>query len=152
MKEQRQRKILEVIEKQTVETQDELVAALQQEGYEVTQATISRDIKELGLVKVSADNNNYCYGRPLERSRSGANYERRLKRMFRDSVISINFSENLILVRTLPGTANAVASCLDNVVWEEVIGTVAGDDTILVIIKPKDAVPTVINRMNNLLA
>ncbi len=152
MKEQRKRKILEVIEKQIVETQDELVAALQQEGYEVTQATISRDIKELGLVKVSADNNNYRYGQPQERSGSGANYERRLRRMFKDSVVSINYSENLILVRTLPGTANAVASCLDNVVWKEIIGTVAGDDTILVIIKPKEAVPAVINRMNNLLA
>jgi len=152
VKEQRKRKILEVIEKQIVETQDELVAALQQEGYEVTQATISRDIKELGLVKVSADNNNYRYGQPQERSGSGANYERRLRRMFKDSVVSINYSENLILVRTLPGTANAVASCLDNVVWKEIIGTVAGDDTILVIIKPKEAVPAVINRMNNLLA
>ncbi|MBO8168228.1 MAG: arginine repressor [Thermoanaerobacteraceae bacterium] len=150
MKAKRQRKILELIDKYDIETQDELVTALRKEGFEVTQATVSRDIKELGLVKIPAGNNAYHYGRPQEQR--GTNYERRLRRMFRDSVVSIDHSENLILVRTLPGTANAVASCIDNVVWEEVIGTVAGDDTILVIVKPKEAVPAVLERMNNLLA
>ncbi len=149
MKARRQKKIMELIERYEIETQKELVTALRREGYAITQATISRDIKELGLVKVPAGNKAYRYALPHEQR--GGNYQVRLERLFRDSVVSMDFSENLILIRTLPGTANAVASCLDHVAWNEIIGTVAGDDTILVIVKPKNAVNEVLERLNSLL-
>ncbi|KYH31645.1 arginine repressor [Moorella mulderi DSM 14980] len=114
----------------------------------MTQATVSRDIKELGLVKVPAGENLYRYaappGQPL------VNTYGRLQRLFEDSVVKVDDSENLILIRTMPGTAHAVASCLDNLAWPEIIGTVAGDDTILVIVKPKEAVATVLKRFEEL--
>ena len=149
MKVRRQKKVLELIDKFEIETQDELVTALRDEGFDVTQATVSRDIKELGLIKVPAGSKAYCYALPQDQR--GGNYQARLERLFRDSVTVMDFSENLILLRTLPGTANAVASCLDYVNWDEVIGTVAGDDTILIIVKPKEVVPQVMERLNSLL-
>lgn len=150
MKAHRQKKIMELIDKHEIETQDELVEALHSQGYDITQATISRDIKELGLVKVPGGIKAYRYSLPGEQR--GGNYRLRLERLFRDSVLSSNDSENLIIVRTLPGAANAVASCLDHVDWPEIIGTVAGDDTILLIIKPKGAVVEIMERLNSLLA
>lgn len=148
MKAKRQRKIRELIEDLIMETQEQLVEELKRQGYEVTQATVSRDIKELGLVKVPAGANSFKYALPHKLSVGNA-YER-LQRLFEDSVNAIDYSENLILIRTMPGTAQAVASLLDNVGWKDIIGTVAGDDTILVIVKPKEAVPVVIERLQNL--
>lgn len=149
MKAVRQRKILEIINSQVVETQEDLANILKARGYEVTQATISRDIKELGLVKIHAGENKYHYALPQE-NRLGNVYNR-LERLFRDSVTSINDSENLILIRTLPGTAHAVASCIDHTDWKEIIGTVAGDDTILIIVKPKKLVKKVLQDFQKLL-
>ena len=109
---------------------------------------MSRDIKELGLIKVPAGENLYRYAAPP--GQRLINPYGRLQRLFTDSVIKVDDSENLILIRTLPGTAHAVASCLDSINWPEVIGTVAGDDTILVIVKPKEAVATVLQRFREL--
>lgn len=145
----RQRKILDIIREQVVCTQAELAAALREAGFNVTQATVSRDIKELGLIKVPAGENAFRYSMPqapyLVRG------ERRLKRFFRDSVVKIDSSENLVIIKTQPGEAQGVASALDNVNWKEIIGTVAGDDTILVVIKPRRAVSTVLKRFAELL-
>lgn len=149
MKSSRQRKILEVITGQEIETQEELATELRKQGYMVTQATVSRDIKELGLVKIPAGEGIYRYALP--RQQQLGDVYARMERLFRDAVTHIDYSENLILVRTLPGTAHAVASCLDNIAWKEVIGTVAGDDTILVIIKPKRAVLKVLEEFRGLL-
>ncbi|WP_227766032.1 arginine repressor [Zhaonella formicivorans] len=149
MKAGRQRKILEIISQQAIETQEELANALRAKGYDVTQATVSRDIKEMGLVKIPTGENTYRYALPQE-NKLGNIYSR-LERMFRDAVTSIDYSENLILIRTLPGTAHAVASCIDHIEWKEIIGTVAGDDTILVIVKPKKAVANVLQEFNKLL-
>ena len=148
MKAKRQRKIRELIDELIMETQEQLVEELKSQGFEVTQATVSRDIKELGLVKVPAGINTFKYALPHRLSVGNA-FER-LQRMFEDTVNAVDFSENLILIRTMPGTAQAVASLLDNVGWKEIIGTVAGDDTILLIIKPKEAVQAVIERLQNL--
>ncbi len=148
MKNQRQRKILELIKAYNIETQEDLVAKLKNEGFDFTQATVSRDIKELGLIKVAADD-SYKYFQVSE-SGQGDNHTR-LMRYFLDSVINIDYSENLIVIKTLPGVANAIASCIDNIHWPEIIGTVAGDDTILLIIKPKEAITKVLNALNKLL-
>lgn len=131
-----------------METQEQLVEELRLQGHEVTQATVSRDIKELGLIKIPAGSNTFRYALPHKLS--VGNSLERLQRLFEDTVNAVDFSENIILIRTMPGTAQAVAALLDNVGWKEIIGTVAGDDTILVIVKPKEAVSTVMDRLQNL--
>ena len=148
MKTSRQRKILEIISKEAVETQEDIASALNKSGFKVTQATISRDIKELGLVKIPAENNLSHYSLGIERS--VPRIEDHLKRLFRDSVVSLDLSENLIIIKTHPGGAQAVASAIDQIGWQEIIGTVGGDDTILVIVKPKRATADVLNRFEGL--
>ena len=149
MKNLRQRRILAFIKEHDIETQEELVAKLKEAGFDVTQATVSRDIKELGLIKVASENNKYKYFETSE-PRHSLN-ETRLSRLLKDSAISIEFSENLIVIKTLPGLANAIASCIDHIQWTEVIGTIAGDDTLLLIIKPKEAVERYLERLKKLL-
>lgn len=148
MKTSRQRKILEIISQEAVATQEELVQALRRSGFNVTQATISRDIKELGLIKIPGENNTSYYSLGIERAVPRT--EVHLKRLFRDSVVSLDASENLIIIKTHPGGAQAVASAIDQAGWQEIIGTVGGDDTILVIVKPKTATAEVLNRFKEL--
>lgn len=149
MKAKRQRKILEIIRRQLVETQEDLAAALREDGFEVTQATVSRDIKELGLSKIPCENNHFRYAYPGEQA-AFRGREERLKRLFRDSVTGLDGSENLIIIKTHPGGAQGVASAIDAAGWEEIIGTVGGDDTILVVIKPKQATGAVMKRFGEL--
>lgn len=148
MKARRQRKILEIIRNQPVETQEELAVALKKSGFEVTQATISRDIKELGLIKVPDKNNFLRYVFPGESPVFHS--ESRLRRLFRDSVVGMDISENLVIIKTHPGGAQAVASAVDQAGWQEIIGTVGGDDTILVVVKPKQSAPAVLKRFEDL--
>ncbi len=145
MKAVRQAKIKAIIENTIIETQDDLADALREQHISVTQATVSRDIKELMLVKVPIGDGRYRYSFPAEKNIVFS--ESRMSRMFKDSVMNIDSSENIIVIKTLPGTANAVCSSLDYAKWPEVIGTVAGDDNILVVIKPKSAVPRVIKKL-----
>lgn len=149
MKANRQNNIIDIITSQTICTQEELAKALKEKGIEVTQATISRDVKELGLVKIPTEANLYQYALPSDNSGSGP--VSRLHKVFRDSVINIDYSENIIVIRTLIGNAQAVAACLDYSEQEEVLGTLAGDDTILVIVKPKTAVDKVYQSLARLL-
>jgi transcriptional regulator of arginine metabolism len=149
MKSRRQHKILEIIRHQQVETQGELSTELKKCGYEVTQATVSRDIKELGLVKTPGENNEFYYALPVENRLLRS--EERIKRLFQDSVIGLDASENLIVIKTNPGGAQGVASAIDLAGWDEVIGTVGGDDTILVVVKPKEASGTVLQRFTDLI-
>ena len=145
MKAIRHAKIKDIVENQVVETQEELADALRKQHIEVTQSTVSRDIKELMLVKVPSGDGRYRYAYPLEKSMVFS--RNRMARMFQDSVTGLNHSDNIIVIKTLPGTANAVASTLDYAKWPEIIGTVAGDDNILVVIKPKEAVPKIIKKL-----
>ena len=149
MKALRHTKIKEIIEERPVETQEDLAEALREKGIEVTQATVSRDIKELMLIKVPAGNGSYHYAFPNEQNVVFS--QTRMERMFQDSVLSIDYSLNLIVLRTMPGTAQAVAYTIDTVKWPEILGTVAGDDTICVIVKPPEAVGSVIARFKGLL-
>jgi len=148
MKARRQRKILEIIQQEIIETQEDLAASLRKCGFEVTQATVSRDIKELGLIKIPCENNLFKYASPGERTVQRA--EDRLKRYFHDTVVSLAMSENLIVIKTYPGGAQGVASAIDQIGWQEIIGTVGGDDTILVVIKPKRVADTVMKRFEDL--
>lgn len=149
MKARRHMKIQEIISKQIIRTQEELADKLREAGFDVTQATVSRDIKEMGLIKVPSAGDEYRYAVPNEVHPS--NLQDRLKRLLRETVVSMNDSENLIVVRTIPGNAHALAAVIDNSNWEEVIGSVAGDDTILLVIKPKEVVPRVMDRLTSLL-
>jgi len=144
MKTWRQKKILEIIKENDIGTQEDLVVALRGAGFTVTQATVSRDIKEMGLIKVPGNSGISHYA--VAGEQVNPRNEDRIKRFFRDSVITLDNSENLIIIKTMPGEAQGVASAIDNCDWHEVIGTVAGDDTILVVIKPKKMTLTVMKK------
>ncbi|MBE3551636.1 MAG: transcriptional regulator ArgR [Kyrpidia tusciae] len=130
MKNKRLTHIRELVAARSIETQEELVQALRESGFQVTQATVSRDIKELQLIKVPTADGRYVYALPPEPS---VNNEARLQRMLPESFVSLDRAENLIVMKTLPGNAHAVAALVDAVGWSEIMGTIAGDDTILVI-------------------
>lgn len=148
MKAIRHARIKDIIENTVIETQEDLADALRKQNIEVTQATVSRDIKELMLIKIPTGDGRYRYAYPLEKNMLFS--KNRMVRMFQDSVTGINSSDNIIVIKTLPGTANAVASTLDYAKWPEVIGTVAGDDNIFVVVKPASAVAEIIKRMEAL--
>ncbi|MCG8401755.1 MAG: arginine repressor [Firmicutes bacterium] len=148
MKTRRNMKILEIIKEKEIGTQEEMVLELRKAGFSVTQATVSRDIKDLGLIKVPGGSGISRYALPGE-TFSPKNDDR-IKRLFKDSVISLENSENLIIIKTLPGEAQGVASAVDKLEWPEIIGTVAGDDTILVVTKPKKIVHAVMKEFTSL--
>lgn len=149
MKAKRHLKIRDIIERQPIETQEELAEELSKDGIVVTQATVSRDIKELMLVKVPMGNNRYKYAVSADGNLL-LNQERTL-RLFRDAVINIDHSENLIVIKTLPGSAQAVASAIDQGQNQGILGTVAGDDTIFIAIKSKSYLDSIINKFYELL-
>lgn len=149
MKNNRQRAILEIVASQPVKTQEQLMEELRRRGFRVTQATVSRDVKELGLVKIPEGRGTYRYGLAADNPLGDAQV--RLRRLFSDSVIGVEHNESLIVIRTLPGSAHAVASCIDYVSWPDIIGTVAGDDTILVIVKSCGVTRNVFHRFQELL-
>ena len=147
MKMTRHAKIKEIIDKNKVETQEELAAALRDQGIEVTQATVSRDIKELMLVKVPDADGNYHYAYPKEHNMLLT--PGRLERTFQDSIIGVRASQCLVVIRTLPGTAQAVAYAVDYMKWPEILGTIAGDDTVFVDLADQEGVQTLMNRFKD---
>lgn len=148
LKSRRQRLILQIIRDQAISTQEEMAQALQAEGVSVTQATVSRDIRELQLVKVPAADGGYQYAIPEDAS--PAHTRERLARVLRDCLIDIAYSENIIVVKTLTGTASAAAEAIDRMGWPQIIGSVAGDNTVLVVVRPREAVTEVISRLQSL--
>ena len=144
MKATRHARIKEIIEHSVIETQEELANALREQHIVVTQATVSRDI-----IKVPTGDGRYRYAYPTDKELMYS--KNRLLNLFRDSVVGLNFSENIIVVKTLPGAANAVASTLDYAKWPEIIGTVAGDDNIFIVVKPISAVEDIMKRLQDML-
>lgn len=145
---QRHIRIRDIISNQEVETQDELVDRLRAAGFNVTQATVSRDIKELHLVKVPLPDGRYKYSMPTEQK---FNPLQKLKRMLVDSFISIDNADHFIVLKTLSGHANAVAELIDNLPWEEIMGTISGDNTILIICRSKENTDEVRKRFMEML-
>ena len=129
MKSKRQNKILDLIENNEVETQEELVTLLNKADYKVTQATISRDIKELHLIKVQSSSGAYKYA---VNKKSKANDMDIMMRIFKDTVMSVDSAGNLVVIKTLSGSANAAAEVVDSLHFSGVMGTLAGDNTIFV--------------------
>ncbi|MCK9857319.1 MULTISPECIES: transcriptional regulator AhrC/ArgR [Paenibacillus] len=149
MKGIRQYKIKELITKSTIETQEELVDALRDAGLQVTQATVSRDMKELMLIKVPAGDGRYKYSLPQDQQRQ--NPINKLKRALIDHFTHIDFTENLVVMKCLPGTANAIGALIDNMEWPEVMGTICGDDTILIICRTKEKSGELVEKLLDLL-
>lgn len=145
----RQAKILEIIEKEEIETQDELSSRLTELGYTATQATISRDIKDLRLVKVLAASGKYKYVEAGRREDTGISG--RLKTIFRESVTSFEQAQNLVVIKTMPGLAPAACSALDSIRIESVVGTIAGDDTAFLALKDAAAAEELIHTIRELL-
>lgn len=127
---QRHIRIRDIIASYEVETQDDLVARLKEAGYNVTQATVSRDIKELHLVKVPLQDGRYKYSLPADQR---FNPIQKLHRALADAFVSIDGASHFLVMKTLPGNGNAIASLLDHLDWDEIMGTISGDDTILLI-------------------
>lgn len=148
MKSVRQVAILDIIEKQDVETQEELAEALRSRGIKVTQATVSRDIKDLRLLKVLTPTGAYKYA-TADKAENGLN--ERFIRMLAESLLSVAASNNLVVVKTLSGSANVAAEALDSLHWPEILGSLAGDNTILLIIRNNEEVPGVIARIQDMM-
>ncbi len=123
-------RIRDIISNNDVETQDQLVQSLKDAGVDVTQATVSRDIKEMHLIKVPTNNGNYKYSLPPIHS---YNTEEKLHRALTDAFVSIDGAGHFLVLKTLPGNAQAVGSLLDHLKWDEMLGTICGDDTCLII-------------------
>ena len=149
MKSNRQNLILSLIAKQEIETQNQLLAALSQHGIKATQATLSRDIKELHLVKVLSPNGNYHYAAPTEDVQP--RHDDRLRKIFRESVTSYDSAQNIVVLKTLPGLAGGAASTLDSMRIADLVGTLAGDDTALLVMKTTAAAEALCEEIQKML-
>ena len=145
MKARRQRKIQELVTERSIRTQEELCQDLLEFGFVVTQATVSRDIKEMGLVKAPGPGEDYHYALANETQSVGV--QERLEKVCCEIVLSCACSDSLVVIKTLPGNAQALAILLDNAGWQESLGTIAGDDTVLLIAKQRTGAETVRKRL-----
>ena len=135
MKKRRHEKILQIISNNTVDTQEELLRLLRDEGFDVTQATVSRDIKELRLVKTQTGNGKYRYTAPKDGSRDMSS---RFFSLFSENTISVQSACNIVVINSLTGMAQAVCAAMDSLHWEGIVGTLAGDDTIFVVTQDEE--------------
>ena len=144
MKIKRQTKILELIKKYEIETQEDLSAYLEKEGFQVTQATVSRDIRELKLTKVSLGNGKQKYIALLE---TNEDMTQKYERIFRDGFISMDIAQNILVIKTVAGMAMAVAAALDALQIHEIVGSIAGDDTIMCTARSTEDAIAVIDKL-----
>ena len=149
MKAQRQAKIMEIISTTNVETQEQLLSALQAAGFNSTQATISRDIKELRIVKELTSFGTYRYTTATREVPSG--FTGRLNTIFRECVTNFDYAQNIVVIHTLPGLANAAASALDAMNMSVVLGTIAGDDTVFIVMRDNNAAAAFCGEIKGLL-
>lgn len=149
-KKSRKAKIVEIVENNQIETQEEIVAVLKQCNYKVTQATVSRDIKELKLIKVMGEDGRSFYS-DSSVTESTNLYEERVKAVFRESVLKIDNTHFMIVIHTLPAMAQAAASAIDAMEWENIAGTIAGDDTIFVALKDEHKTPEVVEHFQKMM-
>lgn len=149
MKQLRQRSIRDLIEQRTIRTQQELAAALRERGFQATQATISRDVAELGLVKRNRDG-TVAYVLPPRLVEAETSGEDRLRTLFADLPAEIREAGLLLIVRTLPGSAHAIAAALDRARWPEVVGSIAGDDTVFIAFADRSSLSRIKQRLSRL--
>ena len=149
MKSQRQAKIVEIIANRDVQTQEQLLEELRDAGFRTTQATISRDIKEMRIVKEMAENGGYRYA--VSNADPVATFSGRLRTIFKECVLGYDYAQNIIVVRTMPGLASAAASAIDALNWSSVVGTLAGDDTLFIVMRENNAAAALCGEIKNLL-
>lgn len=137
MKNDRQSMILEIISQENIETQEQLLARLQERGISSTQATISRDIKQMHLIKEPAGLGVYKYA--VSGNRTKLNFAEKLRTIFRESITSIDYAQNIVVLKTMPGLANAAAAALDNMDITYMVGSLAGDDTAFLLMKDTES-------------
>ena len=147
MKTKRQTKMLELIKKHDIETQEELSDYLQKEGYQVTQATVSRDIRELKLTKVAMSTGRQKYAALTE---ANEDLSEKYTRVFRDAFVSMDMAQNILVIKTVSGMAMAVAAAIDAMHLHEIVGCIAGDDTIMCAVRSVDDTIAVMSRLRKL--
>ena len=146
MKVKRHNKILEIIENNNIETQEELIAKLRLAGYDVTQATVSRDINDLKLIKVRTSTGKYAYA-ISGRDESVTNPEK-FSKLFSEAMINAENAENIVVVKSYPGMANALCSLIDAMKNPDIVGTIAGDDTIFIVLRSSERAEDFKNELN----
>ena len=149
MKAQRQAMIMEIITAQNVETQEQLLELLRKEGFRATQATVSRDIKELRIVKELTSLGIYRY--TAANLEPGGTFSSRLNTIFRECVTGFDYAQNIIVIRTLPGLASAAASAIDTMTINMIVGSLAGDDTVMVVMRDNTAAAAFCGEIKNLI-
>ena len=148
MKTKRQELIIDIIEKKEIETQEDLIAELRAAGYDVTQATASRDIRELKLVKVTTGHGSYRYMMP---PKSDSSVNVKFNSALAESITSVDYSVNIVVVKTYPGLANAVATGIDSLNISSILGCVAGDDTIMIVVRDIESARDISERIRHLI-
>jgi len=149
MKSQRQAKIMEIISTQNVETQEQLLDALREAGFYSTQATISRDIKELRIVKELTSLGTYRY--TTTQGEVTGTFSSRMNTIFRECVTGFDYAQNMVVIHTLPGLASAAGSAIDAMSMSIILGTIAGDDTVFVVMRDNNAAAAFCGEIKNLL-
>ena len=149
MKNERQSKILEIIESEPIDTQEQLQQRLQAQGIACTQATISRDIKQLHLVKEPMGQGRYRYAVSVQRSR--LNVADKLRTIFRESIVNVDFAQNIVVVKTMAGLANAAGAALDSMSIPTMVGSLAGDDTAILIMRDGESARVLCEEIHEML-
>lgn len=149
MKTQRQAKILEIVTNKDVETQEQLLSELHSAGFNSTQATISRDIKELRIVKELTSFGTYRY--TVSSKEMGGTFSNRMNTIFRECVTGFDYAQNIVVIHTLPGLASAAGSAVDGMSMSFILGTLAGDDTVIIVMRDTNAAAAFCNEIKNLL-
>ena len=148
MKRNRQEKMMELISRYEIDTQDELIARLRENGYDVTKATVSRDIRELKIAKITTGKGTYRYVLPKQmETGSGMKFNSSLI----DSIVTVDHAANIVVLKTYPGLANAVAVGIDSMNMQQILGCVAGDDTIMVVSRDEECAKIIADRFHTLM-
>lgn len=148
MKARRHSKILELIQEDSIDTQEELLRRLRDEGFDVTQATVSRDIKELRLVKTLSDSGKYRYTTGKKES---SDISAKFYTLFSNSVLKLDFAGNIVVVKCINGMAQGVCAAMDSIHWDTIVGTLAGDDTIFIVVRSESNAISLVSELKKLI-
>ncbi len=149
MKNDRQNHLLQIIAEENIETQEQLLERLQSRGIKSTQATISRDIKELHLIKEPAGQGRYRYA--VSAHRTKLNFADRLRTIFRESLLSADYAQNIVIIKTMPGLAAGAASALDGMNIADMVGSLAGDDTVMIVMRDTESASVFVSEIKEML-
>ena len=150
MKNARQAEILNIIQNSAVETQEQLLQELKLRGFSTTQATISRDIKQMHLIKEPVGHGVYKY--TVSGNRTKLNFAEKLRTIFRESITGVDYAQNIVVIKTMPGLASAAASAIDGMNMSVVVGTLAGDDTVMIVMRDNNTAAAFCGEIKNLLS